>query len=58
MALTVKYSMFRKPDNDTDAEIDTDVEEWLAELTIAHIYGWTVVHVRGYWEYTIIYDEA
>lgn len=58
MALTVKYAMYRKPDNDTDADIDTDVEAWLATLTIAHIYGWTVVHKSGFWEYTIIYDEA
>lgn len=58
MALTVKFAMYRQPDNDTDTVIDTAVEAWLATLTIAHIYGWTVVHVRGFWEYTIIYDES
>jgi len=50
--------MYRKPDNDTDASIDSDVETWLATLTIAHVYGWTVVHKNGFWEYTIIYDES
>ena len=58
MVLTVKFAMYRKPDNDSDADIDSDVETWLGTLTIANIYGWTVVHTKGYWEYTIIYDES
>jgi len=58
MALTVKFAMYRQADNNTDIDIDTAVETWLATLTIAHIYGWTVVHARGFWEYTIIYDES
>lgn len=58
MALIVKFAMYRQPDNATDAIIDTAVEAWLATLTIVHVYGWTVVHKSGFWEYTIIYDEA
>jgi len=57
MSLTVLYAMYRQPDNDIDAVIDVAVEAWLLTLDpITHIYGWSVVHKHGFWEYTIIYD--
>lgn len=57
-AKTLKFAMYRQPDNDTDTVIDTAVEAWLATLTVENVYGWSVVHKSGFWEYTIVYDES